>query len=158
VLDHRVVAGLKADVRKPLRPRLVRSERSILCPRRELEIDLIGAQAPSLGADKRLAVLIGKRRSYELDAATRSDHLGLDLQPADRNRAQDLVGHPPNLRGQTLAAAHPALAEAFELAADQRGGGARVLGVRIPGPLGQLGGHVEVAVRLVEGLRHGAAS
>ena len=43
----------------------------------------------------------------------------------------------------------------LDLAADQPGRRARMLGARVPGPAGQLGGEEGLAVGLIEGFRHG---
>ena len=68
---------------------------------------------------------------------------------ADRHRAQDLEGDPADL--ELLGLRQP-----LDLAAEQRRGRPGVLGARVPGPAGQLGGAEAVAVGLVEGVGHAA--
>ena len=71
--------------------------------------------------------------SNELDPAPRADDLGAGPQMPDRHRPEDLEGDAADVElGGIL--------EALDRVAEQRRRRARVLGVRIPGAAGQLGG------------------
>ena len=111
-------------------------------PRRNL--DLLRAQSPRRCPDHR-AVGVRQAGLDELDAAAGAHDSGLDPQRGNRHRTQDLEGDPPDVP------ISPAL-EPLDLAADQAGGRAGVLGVGIPRAPGQLGGGIPVPVGNEEGL------
>ena len=84
----------------------------------------------------------GDRALEQLHPAARAGDLGLDLYRADRDGAQQLVGHAsqaqPIRSGQSLERPH-----------EQRGGGAAVERVRIPRAAGELG-RDKTAIRAFE--------
>jgi hypothetical protein len=65
------------------------------------------------------------------------------VQPAERHRAQQLEGDADDPQVWLRV-------ELLELSAEQRGGGAPVLGVRVPGAAGELGGSERAAPKAFE--------
>jgi hypothetical protein len=110
------------------------------------QVEGAGADPPAPRPDQ-LLLAVAQRGLDQLHAAAGADDPRLDLDRTDRHRAQDLEGEAADLEVVRVL-------ERLDLAADQRRRRPGVLGARIPGTAGQLGGPEAVAVALVEGIGH----
>jgi hypothetical protein len=142
-----VVAEVVAGAREVARSAAFRAGRPFLPV--QVQLVVAGLQAPRAGPHQ-LAGRARERGLEQLDASPRAHHARLHRQRLERHRAQDLAGDPPQAHVRARLAA-------LDRAAEQGGGRAGVLGVRVPRAAGGGCGTEAVAVLLEEGFGHAQA-